>query len=128
MAGRQLPAGFDFDVVVPVPLHPRKRRERGFNQAALLADGIAVGLSVPVDHRMLFRRRYTATQARLQDDGERRSNVYGAFECAEGGCSGARVLLVDDVTTTGATLGAAASALFLGGAQAVFGYAFAIAG
>lgn len=116
--------GLQAGVVVPVPLHPRRERQRGFNQSALLARGLAASLGLPCNETVLKRRRATPPQARATVE-ERRSNLYGAFESADDVLEGTRVLLVDDVTTTGATLGACASALFEGGAAAVYGFAFA---
>lgn len=117
-------------VVVPVPLHPRRKRGRGFNQAEQLARPLATALALDYAPELLRRERATPPQVRTVSEAERRANVYGAFGC--GGeplrLRGARVLLVDDVTTTGATFGACADALFQAGAEAVYGLAFAIAG
>ena len=102
--------------VVAVPLHPERQRERGFNQAALLAQGLGAALGVPV-REALVRTRPTASQTGLSP-AERASNVRGAFAAVEP-LPGARLLLVDDVCTTGATLGAAARALRRAGAARV---------
>lgn len=99
------------DVVVPVPLHPTKLRARGWNPASLLAGRLARTLGAPIDYRALRRTRPTATQAGLPR-AERAANVRGAFAvAAKGWSAGQRILLVDDVRTTGATLGEAARAL-----------------
>lgn len=127
MAARWPEFGLEADLVVPVPLHARRRRQRGFNQAALLAGTLGRALILPVDERSLARPRPTPPQARTSSAEERRANVYGAFACAAGALRDRRVLLVDDVTTTGATLGASAAALYAAGAAAVYGYAFAVA-
>jgi ComF family protein len=119
--------GFDVDQVIPVPLHQRRERERGFNQAERLARGAAAALSLPCNSSTLVRRRPTSPQARVGGPSNRRSNVYGASACRDAAVAGARVLLIDDVTTTGATLRSCATALSDGGAAAVYGYAFAIA-
>lgn len=101
------------DAVVPVPLHWRRRRLRGYDQAALLARPIAKSLGVPARLRGLRRVRHTPSQVDLPHDARLR-NVAGAFIPARlGGAQ--RVLLIDDVKTTGATLGAAAEALASGG-------------
>jgi ComF family protein len=107
------------DVVVPVPLHPARLAERGYNQAALLASAVAWELGAPLSARALRRTRATAQQARL-DRERRRDNVAGAFSVhAPGGVRGRRVVLVDDVTTTGSTLTACAGALVEAGAATV---------
>jgi len=97
------------DLVVPVPLSPRRLQERGFNQAELLATEVAGSLNIPVDAGLLARVRETASQTRLSKD-ERRANVRAAFEA---GCvpQVGRVLLVDDVVSTGATVVECARAL-----------------
>jgi ComF family protein len=105
------------DVVVPVPLHRSRQRERGFNQSALLAAGIARRLAVPCSGPLLRRRRPTRAQSDLSA-GERRANVRGAF-VASGGVAGRHVLVVDDVLTTGATVSECAHALLGAGAVTV---------
>ncbi len=109
----------DADVIVPVPLHVRRIRERGYNQAALLAQRMGSALGMPVYRDCLRRSRYTESQTRLSAR-ERSRNVKDAFTCAGTGIQGARVLLVDDVCTTGATLGACGRALAQGGARSVW--------
>ncbi|MHB8573858.1 MAG: ComF family protein [Dehalococcoidia bacterium] len=127
MASAWITYGFDVDVVTAVPLYPRRQRERGFNQSALLAKRIAPELDLPYSDRLVRRRRATLPQARTQDEDERRSNMLGAFEPLGEAALGPRVLLIDDVVTTRATLGACATALLDGGAEAVYGLAFAVA-
>lgn len=117
--------GLAADVVVPVPLSGLRRRTRGYNQAEALARALGGELRLPVRPRALERRRHTPSQARSTDADERRRNVAGAFVCREREIAGGRALLVDDVTTTGATLDACASALKDGGALSVWGLAFA---
>jgi ComF family protein len=96
------------DAVVPVPLHPRKLRQRGWNPAALLARPVARALGVPLRTNWLRRARETAVQAGLSRQA-RAQNVRAAFAAKPAAC--ARILLVDDVRTTGATLLEAAACL-----------------
>lgn len=105
------------DAVVPVPLHWRRRRTRGYDQAALLAKPVANSLGVPLLLRGLRRVRNTASQVDLPHH-ERQQNIAGAF--APWRLRGVgRVLLIDDVRTTGATLRAASEALRAGGVSEV---------
>lgn len=91
-------------LVMPVPLHDRRRRRRGYNQAALLAERVAVLLGLSYDDRILIRRRHTRSQARLGDDARDR-NVRNAFGLVgEERLRGRQVLLVDDLVTSGGTL------------------------
>lgn len=106
-----------FDAIVPLPLHPARLRVRGYNQAQCLAAGIATALQVPQRVGWLRRIRPTAAQAQLSRR-SRLDNLAGAFAAAPA-VAGARVLLVDDVLTTGATLTAAAAALRVAGASRV---------
>jgi ComF family protein len=108
------------DWVTPVPLHWRRRLDRGYDQAALLAAGVARRLDVPF-RTFLVRTRATPPQAGAPAS-SRRDNVVGAFACParrRPGLQGARVLLVDDVVTTGATLDAASRALLGAGAAEI---------
>ena len=121
------PAGtLSADLVVPVPLHPWRRLRRGYNQAELVARPLAALLALPYAGA-LARRRPTRTQARLPRH-RRRANVEGAFRVRRRHrrrLAGRRVLLVDDVATTGATLDAAARALRRAGAASVVAVAVA---
>jgi ComF family protein len=105
------------DVIVPVPLHPERLRERGFNQSGLLAEEIRAASGVKIDASVLVRTRQTAPQAGLSAR-ERIANVRGAFR-ANRRLEGETVLLVDDVCTTGATLSACARTLRRAGAGRV---------
>lgn len=115
---RLWPAGWagDCELVAPVPLHPRRLRAREFNQAAVLA--LAAGRGPPVDVHALERIRDTPPQSAL-GIGERRANVRGAFRARPERVAGRRVLLVDDVLTTGATAEACTRALIAAGASTV---------
>ncbi len=106
------------DVVVPVPLHTARLRERGYNQAALLAHEMARRVGLVVDEQALVRWRITAPQVKL-DARRREENVHDAFRCSGDALTGKQVLLIDDVCTTGSTLEACAVALYEGGARGV---------
>ena len=112
------------DCVTPVPMHVRRVRKRGVNQALLLAREVADGLQLPLEEA-LVRTRNTLQQARL-DEAKRMHNLDGAFAVA-GNVAGKRVLLVDDVCTTGATANACAEALLKEGASAVLLVCFCLA-
>lgn len=106
-------------LLVPVPLHPRRARLRGFNQAELLAAGISRRSGIELAARALARRRDTPAQAGLSAAARRR-NVAGAFGVREpASVAGRTLVLVDDVLTTGATTRACAQALLQAGAHAV---------
>jgi ComF family protein len=109
----------DYDLLVPVPLHPRRLRQRGFNQSVLLAREISRRRGIPLDFLALRRVVDTDSQAGLKKE-ERRSNMKKAFSVPDPSrIRGRRVLLVDDVHTTGSTLGECAKTLLKGGAEAV---------
>ncbi|WCJ59117.1 ComF family protein [Fontisphaera persica] len=123
-AGPALRAG-DWHALVPVPLHPVKERERGFNQAARLAGPLSQATGLPLNTQVLKRVKHTVSQTRLSR-AERAANLRGAFVAARGErLAGARLVLVDDVMTTGATLNAAATALRQAGAEAVCAWTLA---
>lgn len=103
------------DVIVPVPLHGGRLAERGFNQSELLARHLGTCLDRPVDGGVLSRVRRTVPQTGLAAR-DRISNVHGAFVARP---AGGRILLVDDVCTTGATIAACATALRKAGADEV---------
>ena len=113
--------GLKFEVVVPVPLHKRRMRQRGYNQSAILATGLGREMGVEVDRGCLRRVTYVGPQVRASTADERRANVAQAFECGPGRVEGKRVAVIDDVTTTGATLRACAAALKRAGAAEVWG-------
>lgn len=124
-AARRLLAGERVDFVTPVPLHPEREEARGYSQSALLARELARLLALPLREGVVVRTRNTPEQARLAP-AERRRNLLGAFAPAPGAAApGARVLLVDDVLTTGATASECARALRAAGAARVFVAVFA---
>jgi ComF family protein len=104
--------------LVPVPLSPSRRRERGYNQSTELARALGAVWRLPVREDLLERTRATTTQTRLTP-GERHRNVSGAFRARADRASlrGLHFVLVDDVVTTAATLNACAAALHAGGAR-----------
>lgn len=108
----------EFDVIVPVPLHAARQRERGFNQAGLLAELLSGQTSISC-RRLLKRVRYTTTQTAL-DRSERMENLHNAFRLRKNAdVRGLRVLLIDDVLTTGSTLSECARVLKGAGAKSV---------
>jgi ComF family protein len=122
LAARPLEA----DVIVPVPLTPRRLRERGFNQAAILAEQVAAGLGLRVMNDAL--RREDRPSQRTLSAAERADNLRGAFTSVvdqRESIGGKRVLIVDDVVTTGATVSACADTLAEAGARQILALAFA---
>lgn len=115
------------DGVVAVPLGRRRQQERGYNQAAMLAYPLALALGVPYGRGVLRRKKETESQVRLSAE-ERRQNVQGAFQADARRTAGKNWLVVDDVTTTGATMENCALALKAAGAQKVMGLTVARAG
>ena len=107
-------------LVIPVPLSPKRRRRRGYNQADLVAGALADMLGLPVRSDALSRERETPSQVGL-DPTARRRNVEGAFRALPGEVEGQVVLLVDDLFTTGATLASCARALRAAGSKEVYG-------
>jgi ComF family protein len=112
------------NIIIPVPLHPSRLHERGYNQSELLARAMAVILKLPVNSQALQRTRQTKSQMTLGVN-ERHQNVAGAFICANSDLSGQKILLIDDVCTTGSTLDACAQALKKSGVAAVWGLTLA---
>jgi len=108
------------DLIIPVPLHPKRLRWRGFNQSLLLARQVSRSYGVPVDPFVLRRQRETAPQTELAE-AERRRNVRGAFALhPEKSIKAQTILLVDDVYTSGATVGECSAVLKRGGAKDVY--------
>jgi ComF family protein len=127
MAGRMSRLAWPVDVVeeraalVPIPLAPARKRERGYNQSELLARGLSKRWRIPVWERAVARSRETDSQTRLTPE-QRQGNVAGSFEICSGkpdSLGGAHVVLVDDVVTTAATLNECAKVLYDAGARII---------
>lgn len=108
-----------------VPLHPKRLRERGYNQSQLLAKELAKLSGLPLLEDCLIRVRHSTPQARTTTVSERRKNVAGVFSCPNQRLEGKKVLLIDDVSTSGATLDDCARALKEAGASLVWGLVLA---
>jgi ComF family protein len=108
---------FEIDTIVPVPLHWRRRWQRGFNQAELIADELSSALSLPMQPGWIRRTRSHAPQQSL-DAEARRKNLHNAFQC-KGPLRDLRIAVVDDVVTTGATANTIARTLLAAGAASV---------
>lgn len=106
------------DVIVPVPLHRRKKRMRGFNQAADLAERTGKLLGIPVTEEIIYKIKETRSQKKLDAD-ERKRNLKNAFQTVTS-VKGLRILVIDDVYTTGSTMEAMAECLLESGAEEVF--------
>jgi ComF family protein len=115
---------WEVDLIAPVPIGASRRSERGYNQAALLALPLALGSGIPYRSGALKKLRDTRSQVGLSR-AQRRENVAGAFTASEELVQWARVLVVDDVMTSGATIESCAQALKEAGADQVFGLTLA---
>ena len=121
LKGNYMPA----EVLVPVPLSRKRQRERGYNQSELLARGLGKRTGLPVVADCLIRLRHTPPQAQTASASDRQKNVAAAFSCRHHRLQGRKVLLIDDVATSGATLNACAAALKASGAGSVWGLTLA---
>lgn len=109
----------DYDYIVPVPIHHARKRERGYNQSLFIAKGIASALRIPVNEKIIKRHKYTRTQTALSKD-ERRNNLLNVIRPhGDIDISGKRILITDDVLTTGSTLNSCADILLNIGAERV---------
>lgn len=115
----------DVDVLAPVPLHRKRLRERGYNQASLLAQELGKLIDIAVKDDVLVRQRHTLPQARTANAAERKLNIADSFTCRDNRLKGRKVLLLDDVATSGATLDACAAVLKANGAASVWGLVMA---
>lgn len=108
------------DIIIPVPLHPRRRRKRGYNQAEILADYIGEEAEIPVVAKAVYRKRHTNPQKML-DYRNRHNNLQHAFGCNISYLKGVRnVLIIDDIYTTGATIDEIAKTLKNAGVKKVY--------
>ncbi|MBF8294527.1 MAG: putative amidophosphoribosyltransferase [Bacteroidetes bacterium] len=129
--GRRLGAllnekGVQADALVPIPLHKRKLRERGYNQSELIARGVCEVTSIPLRSDLIRRKKFTQTQTTLSLE-ERRDNMEEAFACESSGVRGKTVILVDDIITTGSTIQSCAGALKKAGAVRIIAASAALA-
>lgn len=116
---------YRFDYLIPVPLHKKRERQRGFNQSLLLAKSLAKKLNIPVSTNVLARNRYTVPQVDLKGK-DRHNNLEKAFSCiSDDHIRGKSIGLVDDVATTRTTLMECAKELKKQGAKSVFGLVLA---
>lgn len=116
----------DYDLggysIVPIPLHPRRLRQRGFNQAEIFGDAAATALKIPILKNILARMRHTKPQMEMRDADSRAANIIGSFVVAEKSVSeiaGKNLIIVDDVFTSGATTFEAARILRSAGAKKI---------
>jgi ComF family protein len=116
------------EMVMPVPLGLARLAQRGYNQASLLARPIALSLQLTYQTQAIERHRETKSQVEMSSFASRRENVAGAFTADHSKVNGKRILVIDDVTTSGATMNACAKALCEAGAGEVYGFTLARAG
>ena len=108
---------WSIELVIPIPLGKQRMHERGYNQVAMIAKPLAMGLGLQYSPHALARRKETRSQVGLSRE-ERQKNVHGAFQAS--GVQEKNVLIMDDVSTTGSTLSSGAEALYAAGAKEVY--------
>lgn len=118
--------GIPSDMVIPVPLHKRKKRERGYNQSELIARGLSEAAGVALRADLVFRQRFTDSQTTLSLQ-ERKKNMEEAFQCTRAEVRGKSIIVVDDIITTGATIESCAQVLKNAGAVAIIAASAALA-
>ena len=114
-----VPKEWQADILVPVPMHPVRKWMRGFNHTELLAAYLSSAVNIPYSTRLLFKTRNSAEQKTIKDPAVRRRNIRGSFTC-DPRVKGLRIVLVDDVFTTGATVYECAKVLKRAGASKVY--------
>ena len=122
----ELPEEWHPDAVVPIPLHPKKLCKRGYNQSELIARELCERYGLVLDESLVIRKKNTKSQREL-DKTQRVENMKGAFSAAKA-ATGKRILILDDVYTTGSTMNECAKVLKANGALAVYGTAVCLAG
>ena len=110
---------WEVETIVPIPLHKEKLRQRGYNQAALVARKVGEELGIPVDEKILARERKTGAQKSLNNL-QRKNNLKNAFKIRQNDVQLKKVLLIDDIFTTGSTMDAASEALKKSGVKSVY--------
>jgi competence protein ComFC len=115
---------WDIDLIIPVPLGKKRRRERGYNQSALIALPLALILNIPFNSKAILRKKETVTQIEFKAE-ERKQNVKDAFSANPAFVHEKNILIVDDVITTGSTMDACALELKNAGARNVYGLSVA---
>ncbi len=116
----------NFDLIIPIPLHPKRLKERGYNQAEILGKLFCQKKSLSFSNQILIRHRQTPAQMTIRNLKERRKNIIGAFSYTQKiAIAGKTIALVDDVATTGATIFEAAKVLKRNGAKTVWGIVLA---
>ena len=117
------------ELIIPIPLHPTKERQRGFNQSVLIAKTIAKKLNLPIIENCLIKIKNTSPQMELKNREERAKNIWQSFIIKNpADITGKNILLVDDVTTTGSTFVEAAKTLKSAGAKKIIAFAIAKVG
>ena len=114
------------DVLVPVPIHKKRQRERGYNQSSLIAHELSRRNGLSINEDCFIRRVNTPPQVRTTSASERRKNIANAFACVNDKLKGRQVILIDDVSTSGATLNTCAAILKSAGAISVWGLTIAL--
>ncbi len=111
----------EFDLILPIPLHPAKKRERGYNQSDFIAKGISNIYNIPFSTKAVTRFVYTESQTLSKSDIERYNNIKNAFKVVNGGLiQNKNILICDDVFTTGSTLNSLATELKESGAKQIY--------
>jgi len=123
--------GYQFKnpILIPIPLHSKRERERGFNQAEIIARNVSHALHISIEPRVLARKKFTSPQPKAKDYEERKKNVAGCFEVRNADLlKRKQVVLIDDVFTSGATMDEAVQALRNAGARNIIAFTVTRAG